>query len=322
MSVTLLLAAAINMQCVETQINSGNQQQTLEEIRELCKQREEGKIERTDVAESSQDKAVDKRLKAEILYNDNPFGILSHYNNYILLGSYNDTPNYDSWVYDDKGPSPWEIKFQISMKVPLTSHWFGDKSGLFMAYTNQSWWQAYNSDVSAPFRDTNHMPELLWIHKFDERDFWGWNFRYASFALNHQSNGRSGERSRSWNRVIGSALVDKGPVTLGARVWHRLHESKKDGPDDTKGDDNPDITDYMGHGEIFAVYAYDDHNITMRARGNINEHKGGFEAGWSFPIKGKLRGYLQGYWGYGENLLDYNHKNNRLSVGVEITPIL
>ena len=39
-------------------------------------------------------------------------------------------------------------------------------------------------------------------------------------------------------------------------------------------------------------------------------------ADYTFPIKGKLKAYVQGFHGYGESLLDYNHKHNSIGFGV------
>jgi phospholipase A1 len=36
---------------------------------------------------------------------------------------------------------------------------------------------------------------------------------------------------------------------------------------------------------------------------------------WSFPLNDKVKGYVKYFNGYGETLLDYNHRSNRVSVG-------
>ena len=51
-------------------------------------------------------------------------------------------------------------------------------------------------------------------------------------------------RSRSWNRTYAQLGVDKGNFSLvGGRVWKRVNEAADD-------DNNPDIIDYMGRGDL------------------------------------------------------------------------
>lgn len=87
--------------------------------------------------------------------------------------------------------------------------------------------------------------------------------------------------------------------------------------------DNPDITDYYGHKDLTAVYKWRGHSFTLMGRGNLAEQKGALRVSWmSPPVLGPLRGYLVGFIGYGDTLLDYNFKQNAASVGLALNDVL
>ncbi|BCV37763.1 phospholipase [Shewanella chilikensis] len=277
-------------------------------------------------AEANGPSLVDQRVQEELETSERPFVITPHKVNYILPVTYNPSPNMAPFesktISEDETLDKYEAKFQISFKFPLMYNVFGDNGHLFFAYTNQSWWQVYNKDISSPFRETNHEPELFMLFNNDWKiagftnSFWG-------FGAVHQSNGKSGDLSRSWNRIYGTMVFDKGPIALAAKVWWRIPESEKDYEGDPRGDDNPDITDYLGHFELTGVYGIDDHRFSLMLRNNLqSSNRGAVEFTWSYPILGNLRLYAQYFNGYGESLIDYNDHNQRIGIGVAINDIL
>ncbi|MGI2026612.1 phospholipase A [Endozoicomonas acroporae] len=300
--------------CLYKQLKEGDDSLTLAEIRQQCQ---------TVVVKSTEDSdnVVEQRLQEEEETLDNRFAITPHRPNYLLPISYNKSPNpspFEIRNIDDF--SNTEIKFQLSMKAPLVQGVFNGYGDIFVAYTNTSWWQAYNSN-SAPFRETNHEPEVYMVFPTNYQ-FGGFELNAVFAGLTHQSNGRSGELSRSWNRIYAQLVFSRDNVVVSIKPWWRIPEpEKKPGQQNSsRGDDNPDIEQYMGHGELHLGYQVREHNLGMTLRNNLrSDNKGAVQLDWSFPINKRFRGYIQYFNGYGESLIDYNDSANRLSVGVMLT---
>ncbi|MCP4982809.1 MAG: phospholipase A [Gammaproteobacteria bacterium] len=56
-----------------------------------------------------------------------------------------------------------EIQFQLSIKAAVAEGIFTESGTLFVGATVRAFWQAYNSEISAPFRETNYEPEVFWV---------------------------------------------------------------------------------------------------------------------------------------------------------------
>jgi phospholipase A1 len=207
-----------------------------------------------------------------------------------------------------------EAAFQISFKTRI---WASNdrRWGAWLAYTQQSFWQVYNGDISSPFRDTNYEPELKLAWQ-PQRSWGGFDWQLLSIGYNHESNGRSDPISRSWDRLVAEIGIEKGDFALLLRPWLRI-----DGDGDDS--DNPDITDYYGYGDLTAVYKARGHSFTLTGRGNLPEQKGALRITWMTPpLLGPLRGYVVGFTGYGDTLLDYNFRQNAVSAGVALNDLL
>ncbi len=206
-----------------------------------------------------------------------------------------------------------EAKYQLSLKSKLAHRVFGTPISLWGAYTQSSRWQIYNSALSRPFRETNYEPELIATTPLSG-SILGWQVRYAALALNHQSNGRALPLSRSWNRVIGTVGLEKGPWVVELRPWLRLSE-------DSATDDNPDALDYIGRGELRVARYSGDHAWFLNLRHSLrsgDRSRGSAQMEWVFPITGVLHGFLQVFHGHGESLIDYNRVQSRVGLGVSI----
>lgn len=209
-------------------------------------------------------------------------------------------------------PEKTEAKFQLSLKTKVVNDLLGHNGDLWLAYTQSSRWQLYNGDHSRPFRETNYEPEAMFVWR-TRFDVLGMTARYAALGINHQSNGQGGVMSRSWNRVVGAIALESGQWTLTLRPWWRMVEHSND--------DNPDIADYAGRGELLATRVFGGHILSIEARHSLrggDRNRGSLRADWAFPIDRHLRGHLQIFSGYGESLIDYNHRATYLGLGVSL----
>lgn len=251
---------------------------------------------------------------------DSRFDLRAHKPSYLLLARYSDAPNRLP-MSPSKPPlaQPLDVratesKFQVSFKVKIAD--FGrmaerlPPSALWVGYTQQSQWQVYNPRVSRPFRETNYEPEAI-LAFYPDRRVLGWRWRLVGLGLNHQSNGRSEPLSRSWNRVYAIVGAELGEFGLLVRAWKRI-------PEDASKDDNPDITRYLGYGDVVGVYRYGGHTLSLAARYNPATAKGALQLAWNFPLQRRVRGYLQAFSGYGESLIDYNVRQNTIGLGISL----
>ncbi len=204
-----------------------------------------------------------------------------------------------------------EAKFQISLKTKALDNLLDQNLDLWFGYTQLSSWQAYNGVESSPFRETNYQPEVFLSHGVDLGLFGGWRWRMTNLGVVHESNGRSQPRSRSWNRIYLQFGLERVNLSIHARPWWRIAESGDD-------DDNPDIKQFMGSHDLRLVYRRGDHDFALLTRYSFEGERGGLQADWHFPLIGQLKGYLQLTTGFGETLIDYNHRQTTLGVGVSM----
>jgi len=138
-----------------------------------------------------------------------------------------------------------ELKFQLSFKTKILQSFLWGKADLWIAYTQVSHWQIYNSDLSRPFREINYEPEIIlnFPLKFN---FLGFKTRMMGISFNHESNGKGFPNTRSWNRIIVFAGFERKNWNIYVRPWYVIPESKGD---------NPDISNYIGNGDLTLIYS-------------------------------------------------------------------
>lgn len=243
------------------------------------------------------------------------FKFRPHHDNY-LIATYNTSPNngpylpFRSLTPNSGGLSRNELAFQIGFKLKVLENVANSPLDLWFGYTQRSFWQASNHDASSPFRETDYQPEVMAITPLNFR-LLGLRARFAGVGFVHQSNGQASTLSRSWNRMYAQAGFERGDFSLVARVWQRINEPRAT-------DDNPDIVDYMGRGDLEGTYRKNGHEFSVLARHNFNTDKGAVQLGWAFPLQSNLKGYLRLFSGYGYSLIDYNTYQRVIGLGVQI----
>jgi phospholipase A1 len=207
-----------------------------------------------------------------------------------------------------------EAKMQLSIRTKIAQSVLLPGADLWFGYTQQSLWQLYSTQISAPFRSTDHEPELLYIVPLPADLPAGWKLRFGGLGLAHQSNGQALPLSRSWNRVYAMAGVERGEFSLVGRLNQRLSE-------DAVTDDNPDLVRFRGRLDLLAAWTPGLATATLLWRSNL-DRRGSLQLDWTFPVDGErpggLRYYVQAFTGYAETLLDYNFRQNSIGAGVTL----
>jgi phospholipase A1 len=219
--------------------------------------------------------------------------------------------NPDYSVLEEIPLNATELKFQISFKTKVLQGIFGGHGDLWAAYTQSSRWQLYNQKLSRPFRETNYEPEAMLTFATRYR-LLGFQGSMLGVGFNHQSNGRALPLSRSWNRIIFQAGFEKKDWTVLLRPWIRLND---------EDDENPAIEDYTGRADLLVSHVIKGHQLSLLAKHSLrfgNNNRGSMQFDWALPIFGRLRGHVQLFHGYGESMIDYNHKQTTIGFGVSL----
>ncbi|WP_107964695.1 phospholipase A [Campylobacter concisus] len=259
--------------------------------------------------QASEPAPSDAKLKQADLLRDqsdknlqNALGIELYKFNYLLPVAY-------AKNIPDDGRKSVETKFQISLAKPLFYDVFGLRESLVAAYTQTSWWQI--TKTSAPFRETNYQPEIF-LNFASPKYLEQIGVKNLKFGLLHESNGRDGTNSRSWNRAYVQGDLVYGNLTISPRVWSVIGEKN----------DNKEILNYIGHGDVRLSYNLNDHIFSLMLRNNLHfdkTNKGAAEISYMFPIFSTgIYGYLQYFTGYGESLIDYNRHTDKVGLGFVI----
>lgn len=234
---------------------------------------------------------------------------------YIAAFRWSDSPNRlpysensDYSVTEEIEYNSLEAKFQLSFKTKIAESILFGEGDLWIGYTQVAHWQIFNTDISRAFRELNYEPELIFTYPLN-LTFAGFNIKMASVSFNHQSNGRDLPRSRSWNRVVFKLAMESKNLTLLLTPWIRIPDSE---------DENPLITSYIGRGSVTAIYKLKQHTFYAIGTNSfaLKDNHGSIQFNYLYPISQNLNLHAQFFSGYGETLIDYNHYQNTVGLGI------
>jgi phospholipase A1 len=252
-------------------------------------------------------------------YLTSDFGLYAYKSNYILPFSYA-SKKYLYWDKDGLNglyEKQYETEFQISLRKPVLFNLLGLDETLTFAYTQRVWWQVYST--SSPFRENNYEPEIYIIFPTSKNLDREYGLKGIRTGFLHESNGQDGLQSRSWNRLYLASIWQYKNLFTNFRMWYRIPEDKKDDPHDANGDDNPDIEEYMGYGDITFSYISNKSQFMLLLRNNfdMDDNKGAVELSYSYPLAlaKDTFWYFKLFSGYGESLIDYDRQVTKASLG-------
>lgn len=222
------------------------------------------------------------------------------------------------------GDDGLNAKFQISFRYRLFDDrgrlasrlpWIDD---LYLSFSQTSLWDL--SDLSKPFTDTSYRPRLFYANH-DLARFHDGQLRFGIEAgVGHESNGKEGEDSRSFNMLYARPTLTLGDADgLRFYVAPLIHNYIADS-------DNPDLKDYRGYVDwLLGFGSKGGLDFWATIRKGARSDFGSLEFNASYPLSklsgGDLTGWLmlQYFGGYGESLLDYQRKlDSQLRLGISI----
>ncbi|MDR2120689.1 MAG: phospholipase A [Tannerella sp.] len=202
------------------------------------------------------------------------------------------------------------IKFQLSISQRLTRSHLPFDTYAYIQFTQKTIWNVL--EESLPIYDMNFNPGIGLGHLIVRRNKYIGN---AYLMLEHESNGKDGVSSRSWNKVsFGGRLMLNKYVDMHLKTWIPIVDS----------DNNRDITRYNGLAEATFNYISPNKLFIVTLVSTWRARSFGFNTQWEFSYKSNRNVnqylFIQYYNGYGECLLDYNRYKNILRIGFVIKP--
>lgn len=209
-----------------------------------------------------------------------------------------------------------EVKFQFSVMMPFLKDIFGYPLSLYGAYTQLSFWQAYTS--SAWFRETNYIPRVFLSYKVNRTLIGAWRLTYINAGAVHQSNGRGGDLERSWNRFYVEMIVTHNNFSFMLSPWLVQH-------DKNFRQHNPEVKRYLGNGKFVAVYRIHGNTFALQTHNTMHGYfkpiSGQLTWSFSLPYIQNIKGYIQAFTGYGQSLIEADHRTNAIGIGLALNDV-
>lgn len=231
---------------------------------------------------------------------------------------------YDPVYFVVGGDGGLNAKFQISLRFRLFDDhgrlarrlpWIDD---LYLSFSQTALWDL--GELSKPFKDSSYRPRLFYAN-YDLARFFDGQLRVGiEGGIGHESNGKEGDDSRSYNMLYARPTLTFGdPDGLRAYFAPLIHNY-------IAASDNPDIDNYRGYVDwLFGVGSKGGLDFWGVLRKGTRSDYGSVELSASYPLSklsgGDLTGWLmlQYFNGYAESLLDYNRKlDSQLRLGIAI----
>lgn len=205
------------------------------------------------------------------------------------------------------------IKFQISVAQRLTKSVLPFNTYLFLFYTQKAFWNVL--EKSMPMTDLNFNPGIgVAKHLFVKNRYIG----KLQLVIEHESNGKDGISSRSWNKIsFGGNIIIDPQLMVHAKFWIPFVD----------GGENRDILYYSGIYQMGTSFLSPGRRfgasiiLTKRKGWNLN-YNTVIELNYRIFRRDNQYLFLQYYNGYGEGLLEYNRFHSSLRVGIVIKPRL
>lgn len=229
---------------------------------------------------------------------------------------------YEPIYFDVGGNDNRMARFQISLKyrlfTPADPQRPGFLDGLYLGYTQTSLWDLHSE--SNPFVDTSFKPSVFWRQDALLRPEGSPFYLGLQTGVEHESNGKSGDESRSLNFAyiqpeFNYRFSHGSTLTFAPRVKQYFGTR-----------DNADYKDYVGHVDWKVRWAQDDGLVLtgLYRQGKGSRNSTQLEAAW--PLKRtflNMNGYfhVQYFKGYNETLLGYDEKTgSQLRFGLALVP--